>query len=517
MKFVRSFLGICFLFVSLGWIWGCYEKGSREEKFFAYSFGESEVYILHTNDMHGQVRPLVFRRGDRRELFGGWEYLYSCIRRFRREHSSGGEVVFLVDGGDIFQGTPEGNLTRGRMMVDLMNLAGYDAVALGNHEFDYGQGVVESLDRVADFPFVCANIFKKESDSRPFYARPYVILERRGIRVAFLGWITPMVPILVQRSGIEGLRFSSDFSILQRLVDEVRRRGVHLVVLLSHSGYRADVELARRVSGIDVIIGGHSHTLLRRSRMVGKTVIVQVGSRGRYLGRVRFSLRGGRVVERDYSVFSITPKWGKSSEVRELVERYSPEIEKVMSAYVGESRVFLSRRSERGSSILGNFLCDAMRELAGVEVAFQNRFGIRADLPKGRITFREVYQVAPFDNTLVVMELTGEQILRILSRSLHQRACLDVSGLVCYYRSSSRGRGGNRITRVYIQGKPLERRRLYRVVTNSFVAEGGDGYRTFREGRNRRNTYLDHREALRRYIRKRSPIEYKFEQRFREE
>lgn len=437
------------------------------------------IVILHTNDFHGQVLPARDR--------AGLAALAAKIKKLRAEETAKGARVFVVDCGDFFQGTPEGDLSEGRIMVDAYNEIGYDVLCTGNHDYDFGPAVLAALARRARFPFLAANV--RDADDRvPGFLKPKAVFE--DARVEFIGLLTSEMPIVTVERARVGLSFPPEKDVLEKMLPGCRFR----TVVLSHAGHDREMELARS-HPLAAWIGGHTHKKIREQ--CGPTFYSQAGTRGEVVGVVEIG-------ERTTGRFEpVSRAEGEDGNVREIVARYAPEIDRVMNEAIGEVAQDVSREAN-GSSLLGNWLCDVMRRATGAEIAFHNRAGIRADLAKGPVRLRDLYQVSPFGNTLVTMKLTGAQILELLAHAVRKpRFVLEVSGME--YRTD--------LAEVKVGGLPIDREREYLVVTNSFLAKGGDACVVFTRGREVKDTLLNLLEVHKEEVRRNSPVKLTLEPR----
>jgi 5'-nucleotidase/UDP-sugar diphosphatase len=464
------------------------------------------ITILHVNDTHGHILPFLEKAVDPGRPVGGAAWMACMIARERQKNLRG---TLLLSGGDMFQGTALSNVFRGAPVIEIMNALHFDAMAMGNHEFDWGRDTLDRLRTAARFPFLSANILDARGDYLPG-VKPYILLTRKGVKTAVIGITTPETAFTTKPDNVRGLTFLDPKAVLPGTIRKARAEGARLIVVLSHSGLDADMKTAREVPGIHVIVGGHSHTAVKDPVVVNRTIIVQAGCYGFYLGvlNITFDAEQGRItaftrkneLKKTYS--------GKNDpfdpDIAGVVETYHQQIRDRFAAVVGETRADLIRNS-RGESNVGNLICDAMREAAGADIAFQNSGGIRANIPKGKITLEQVYALLPFDNTLIGMELTGRQVLRILEKNTAGGyGILQVSGLRAVY---DRGKpAGERVVKVEVAGRPMEPERLYRIATNDFLAVGGDAYTVFRDGRNIQ--YGDDlRDLFSAYLKKYSPVQ----------
>ncbi|MBI2920457.1 MAG: bifunctional metallophosphatase/5'-nucleotidase [Planctomycetes bacterium] len=452
----------------------------------------AKVVILHTNDLHGRVyaQKATWLDKENPPMVGGFAALASTIRRERAKAWADGATVFVVDAGDWFQGTPEGDLPRGKLVVEWMNLAGYDLATIGNHEFDKGAGTVEDLARIANFPFLGANIRREKTGRRPSWAagsRTYAVGEAK---ITFIGILTTAMRTLVMPEAIEGLRFESEEKTLSWYVEHCSDR---ILIPVTHCGKDRDLELAEKFA-FPVIIGGHSHSGIPNPKpSTTGCYVCQCFAHGTVLGRVDLTIQGKKVVKVSAGHVPVKVADGEDPESVALIAKYAREIGQSMDVVIGDAPEAMTRNAG-GSSPLGNWLCDVMRESTRSQVAFHNRTGIRADLAAGPVRLRDMYTISPFSNTLVTFDLSGADVDSVLEYSIGTSAVfLEVSGLEC--EVDMKAPEGARVTVTKVAAEPWDATRTYRVVTNSFLAAGGDGHTTFRNGKNFVETGVDMLDA----------------------
>jgi len=461
-----------------------------------------KVTILYTNDFHSAFDPIpaYWLKGSPR--LGGAAQLSTLINQIRRREPT----VFLFDTGDMFTGMLS-NLTRGEALMEMMAAMNYDAMAIGNHEFDYGSDNFEKQMYRVPFPVLGANIFYKGTNHR--YSRPYTILERNGVRLGVIGIIGEDARSVALPSGITGLDFMDPIPIVRDLVKELKPQ-VDLIVVLAHQGktgpqqtdaearpevqrdFDEDIRLCGEVEGIDVFVGGHAHRGIEKPFVHPKTgtLIVQTYGYGTRLGYLTLNLRGKKIVSHQGELLKVwsdqlPPDPMIARKIKHYKQLVAPQIGKV----VGKSKSRLVRDYNAESS-LGSFVCDVMREMSGADVAVQNAGGIRADLPQGQVTNGNVLDALPFVNTLVVCEMTGAEIREILEQGLSlERGLIQVSGLRATY--DPKRPIGQRLIDLRIGDQPVDNQETYKVATSSFLAEGGDLYQTFL-----RTKQLDSKRAL---------------------
>lgn len=488
--------------------------------------------IMHTNDVHAAHEPNSAGNG-------GAARQAAVVNQIRGEV----ENTLLVDGGDRFTGTLFHIQWRGQDSAQIMNMIGYDAMTLGNHEFDNGDDILAAFIEALEFPVVTANVDFSQSPDLADMVEPYVVLEVAGEQIGIIGLVTPETEIL-SSPGPE-LVFDYDLvNVTQGIVDELTEQGVDKIILLTHIGYAADVEVAQSVSGVDVVVGGHTNTFLSNSNTgaqgeyptvlestTGEPVlVVQASTQTLYLGRLDVTFDASGVLsewEGDAILLSryITP----DPDVSDLVAGLAEPIAELQNQPVGESAVFLEGdravcRVEECN--LGNLIADAMRLEGDADIAFMNGGGIRDSIDEGEITLGEVLTVQPFGNLISTMQLTGADVIAALENGASQITLndagqvsrdgaagrfLQVSGL--RYTIDPTLEPGSRIVSVEIENEdgsftPIDPEATYDVVTLNFIRTGGDGFSVLAE--NAINPYDNGRvdfEVTLDYIDATSPIE----------
>jgi 2',3'-cyclic-nucleotide 2'-phosphodiesterase (5'-nucleotidase family) len=467
----------------------------------------SRLTIIHTNDLHGHILPEKVPGW--RNRAGGYAVFAAWLKAQREENEKENVPLLLVDAGDIYAGTPEGNLTKGAAIVELMNAVRYDALTTGNHEYDEGFYNLTRLAKQAEFPFLAANVSMKSSGHLPPFARPFIIKDYQGLKIGIVGVVTDETPELTLASSTDRLLFRPPAPVVEFYRNLMEVEGIDLLMVLSHLGLDEDRKLAEEVPGIGLIIGGHSHDLLPRPLRVKKTgtLICQAGCYGKYAGRLDLWIDRERdkIVKYKYSIFTNREgSYPPDLETDRRMEKIEDRVGKKYRETVGMTLSDIPSPKNRESN-LGDMITDAIREKTGTELAFQNPFGIRASLLTGKITLRNVFQTMPFEDKIVTMKLTGAELERLLEQSFTLRkGMLQVSGLRAEFNPRLPER--HRLLSLRIGDDPVEPEKLYSVSAPGFLAEGGDYFSTFTRGREVRDTGIRVREALLDYIRKNTPL-----------
>jgi 2',3'-cyclic-nucleotide 2'-phosphodiesterase (5'-nucleotidase family) len=430
------------------------------------------IRILHWNDFHAQNMPKIYKRHKKTMRLGG----AAVLKAYLEKYGQGKPWVVSVHAGDEFQGTPISTLSRGMSQIEMLNLMRPDVFTLGNHEFDYGRDRLASELKLLKIPVISSNIFDKRTGR--LFVRPYLIKKVDGVRLGFIGVITPDLFGLTLPRNVRDLEILSPEKTVTKYM-HVIRDSVDLIVVVSHMGVRRDKELAARVPGIAVIIGGHSHTVLKQPKIVNGTLICQAGAHGTYLGKLDLwvdTKRDTIVRFNEKLIPMLTDSIQPDPVVAKKVAELEKEVSKKLDVVIAQLKTNWIRGRERAESNIGDWETDAMREAAKTDVAFQNSGGMRKDLYAGPIRKRDFWEINPFGNYLVTFRVTGKELRQILETDVNGKGeFLQVSGLKFTY--DSRRPVGHRVLSVWVHGKPLRDSMTYSVCTNNFLA--AQMYRNF--------------------------------------
>lgn len=483
--------------------------------------GSFKLRVLHTNDTHAHLDNVPRR--------------VSAIKEAR----SGADNTLLLDAGDVFSGTLYFNKFAGQADLDFMNMMGYDAMTFGNHEFDKGPKVLSEFIKKAQFPFVSSNIeFGKESQLKDLFQNkvgksaskaniyPAIITEVNGQKIGIFG-LTTTDTVSLSSPG-ENITFKDYKASAEATVKMLQAEGINKIIAVTHLGYTEDQKLAEEVEGIDIIVGGHSHTKLAKPVVYhensGPTVIVQTGEYGQFLGQldVAFDAKGvltswnGKLTEIDAKDASGKYMIPDDAAAAAKLVQYAEPLAEYKKTVIGKTNVFLD--GERGNvrkqeTNLGNLMADGMRakvqsivkenDVKGY-VTIQNGGGIRASFKAGDITLGDLLTVMPFGNNLSALKMTGQEIIAALENGVSgvesgEGRFPQISGMRFYYDSTKKGekidsvtgqvtQKGERVVKVQVKNSngtysDIDPQGYYIVATNSFMANGGDFYRSMRQAK----------------------------------
>ncbi len=430
-----------FLFLLLSFsINSCYKKDSTEHKKETAKI--ESIVLLHLNDLHANIDA------------------FPKIAAFVNSVRDTCENVFVLSAGDMFSGNAMVDMfdEPGYPVIDLMNLVGFDVTAIGNHEFDYGQANLNLRILQAEFPFICANIDASSATLKQ--PQPYHILKsKNGYEMVILG--------LIETNSKVGDKFipsthpdkvkGCDFPYFKTEIKKYTslKKEDNLFVILSHLGIGSDEKLAQENDEINLIIGGHSHTIVANPQKFNNALVCQAGSSGRYVGVVHLMVKEKQIVSQQAYLRSMDSFSQSDATIQEKVNSYNNS--SVLNKKIGTAIHAISSKDE-----LGSLMTDALTWKYDADFAFQNSGGIRSNFAQGDILMKDVYRNDPFGNEVVVFNLSHYELFTLVKNS--NPGDLKVSGMHITYQQNGY------IALTDYQGNPLEQSKTYKVAMNSYIA-----------------------------------------------
>ena len=495
--------------------------------------------VLHTNDHHGRF----WKNGDGEY---GMAARKTLIDQIRGEVSLSGGQSLLLDGGDVNTGVPESDLQDAVPDFKGMNMLGYDAMAVGNHEFDKPLSTLKMQRDLITFPMLAANIY--EGGKRMF--EPYKVFNLGGLRVGVMGLTTEDTPRMVLPDNVKNIQFRSVIAEARKVLPELRSKA-DIVIAATHMGHyedgkhgtqaQGDVEMARAVKGIDMVVGGHTQNpacmkaenVLDRAYVPGTdcqpdrqngTWIVQAHEWGKYVGRADFGYRNGVLTLLKYSLIpvnlmkSVTAADGKTSKVpytkaiaedQDMLAMLKPyqdfgqqkllvEIGSTDGRIEGDRAVVRSKPASMGV-LIGRALIDKTK----ADFAVVNAGGVRDSFAAGKLTYKDVLKVQPFGNTTVTVDLTGKEVIDYLNAVAKMSAGAGAFG---QFAGIDLVITAGAVTSAAIKGAAVAPARTYRMVINNFIAAGGDGYPKMTDHKSFVDTGFVDADVLRAYVMAKSPL-----------
>lgn len=445
---------------------------------FAQDIETTKITIIHTNDTHARLEGTASELG------------FAKIATLIKEAKAANPNTLVLDAGDTLHGMPIVNISKGENAIKVLETAGYDYMTLGNHDFNYGKERLLELKDMTSIGMLSANILNEKGE---YVFTPYVIKEVGGVKVGIFGLTTPETAYKTSPTNVEGLTFADSIEVSKKMVEELKDK-TDVIIALAHIGLDessviTSKAIAEAVEGIDVIIDGHSHTLLETGNLVNNTLIAQTGNYDQNLGYVNLEVQNGEVVNKTAELLKAgaATETVADADLTKLIDEIKEANKQVFEKVVAKTDIYLDgvRANVRTKETnLGNLSADAVRTAAGADIGLVNGGNIRVDIQPGDITFGKIAELFPFGNTVQVKKITGEDLLAVLEHSVSgypaaQGAFMHVSGLTFVFDPAQPV--GSRVVEVTVGDKALDKAAEYTVAINDFLGIGGDGYEMFKK------------------------------------
>lgn len=462
---------------------------------------EAKITILFTGDRHGHIEPwLGWEEPLHGKTVGGMDRLKTAADQVRTEVGKGN--VLLLDSGDAIGDSFIAAKTKGKAVIELMNLAGYDAMTIGNHEPDFGVHELRQRISEARFPVIAANLFDADGE---LFTKPYVVRTVGGLKVGILGLAYENTPLTTAKKNIEGLQFRDALESARESIASIKADGAELIVALAHGGLGAEKKWAKALPELDVIIGGHSHNRTGDGLTEGKTLLAQAGAHGADLGRLDLVISNGKIVRHRSELIlldnsRIPPDPTIARRMQEILEPYRTEQNRVIARATNpiiraQTMAGHQPRKRSHESPADSLFADILREQTGSDAALLPGVGYGVAIPKGDITFGMLKNLIPHDSKVVTLRLTGAQIRSIVEQALVNTftedpkkkvgGMIQVSGVSFVFQKGIGDHDSARLLHLDVGGKPIDSSRTYKVATNSMLAQGGHNYSVFQQGSDR--------------------------------
>ncbi len=466
------------------------------------------LHIIHINDLHSRIEPIskfdstcTKANDEKGECFGGVARVASKVSELRNQLRAEGKNVLVLDAGDQFQGSLMYTTYKGAAEAEFMEAIGFDAMALGNHEFDDGpEGLAKFLEKVS-FPVISGNLDLSRSNVLRNKVKDHLVLEIGGQKI---GIVSALATDTDETSSPgPSVTFNDEIESLRADVATLSAQGVNKIIALTHVGLRKDLEIGKAVQGLDAIVGGHSHTLLSNTHkgaagpypvMAGTTPVVQAYAYSKYVGLLQLTFDdAGKVIRAEGDTHLLDASVKPDEAISRRIAALAGPIEALKTKVVGQSSEAIDGARDncrQKECAMGNLVADAMLDRVkaqGISIAIQNSGGLRASIDAGDVTMGEVLSVLPFQNTLSTFQISGEQVIAALENGVSQVEAVkgrfpQISGLRFTWTSAIAS-GQGRVQKVQVQENgswvPIVPSKVYGVVTNNYVRNGGDGYKMF--------------------------------------
>lgn len=454
--------------------------------------------IIHMNDTHSKNKEfaIVSKEDGKTNRYGGAARRKTFIDNIKNKNTN----VIIMHAGDTITGSVFSIVYQGMDEVEIMNNLGVNVSTLGNHEFDYGIERLNDIIEKRNFPTISCNV--KVISTGENYIKPYLITNINNISMAIIGVLQSETMNITQ--GLDYIYIEDEIESLKNLINNIPLHATNdIAILLSHAGFDTDKKIAKEIPNIfDIIIGSHTHTVLKEPVIIGNTAIVQAGQYGEYIGTLDIKLKDGKYSLSDYKLNRLDESIEEDMEMSAMINEMQKEADKEFDSQIAILPYALTDENVREKSIaLGNFVSDiAASSQNNIDIALINSGSLRGFLPAGKISLADIYELFPFDNLLILTELKGKDLKNILEFSASRRgegAFLQVSKNA--YLKFDRY---DKITEAYIKGEAIDDNKKYIVAVADYIFNGGEKYvdengkPLFQKGENFIYTGLDIRDLI---------------------
>ncbi len=427
-----------------------------------------KVSILHFNDTHGHLEP-------NNDNLGGAARIASLIEKIKKENTRNGRHTLVLHGGDVISGTMVSFNFKGKAEMDFLNQIGVEAMAVGNHEFDFGQDNLINMDQQSNFPFLSANIIDKRN-GKPFFQAYKIVKYDDGCTISVIGATTEDTPTMAFPKNVSNMEFIDSAAAIKSNMNELNKLS-DLQIALTHLGVRRDIRLAKMVPDIDAVIGGHDHVPISDySRIINETPVCQTPANGTYLGRVDLTFNDGAVTTDRVEAIEINKKAGNSRKTKRLLSKYFKELKTFKKEKVGILAHDLPHGRNGLQTPMGKYVTKVLCEKTGADVGFLNSGGIRSYLKAGVVTQNDIYQVFPFGNHVTTVAIKGNELIELVEAGLERVK----RGRTVYNWSNLEYKENGKTIEVFVDNKPVNPHLTYVLATTDFMAYGGDGATVFK-------------------------------------
>lgn len=472
-------------------------KGKVQEVEKIKSLVRNKIDVISFNDFHGSV------------IESGTSVGAAKLAGYINSHKNNISDVYNfipVSGGDMYQGTAISNLKVGAPVSDMLREIGLEVSAVGNHEFDWDRANIAKWANEGGFTFLSANMVYKANGELVEFADPYKIVERNGVKVGFIGIATPATATQTLPANVEDIEFLDPIETVDKWAPKLRAEGADVIIALTHCPVTQEkdgkitgeaAEIAANAKDVDAVIGAHNHAFVNGK--VNNRPVVQAGNNGKGVSTISFTFDGNKKL---VDLTSETIKFASIQDllpVDETVDKLIKSQEESLKDILKEKVTYIDEALDHTSKSftkLGTIISETMRKVTNSEIALTNGGGIRRGLEKGDVTVGDMYELMPFDNTLVTMDLKGCDIVKAIEHGIAPQGFGwgQFSGVKVWYDEET-----NKITSIRLtDGTPLDMNKYYKVVVNDYMSTGGSNY-DFTAGKNVNETNIVMRDAISKY------------------
>ena len=457
-----------------------------------------ELSIAYVNDVHGYLEPHpeLFYKGGKEiiETAGGYARIASIVNDIRSNNPN----TLLFDGGDSFHGTLPLVQSKGEAIIPILNKLNFSAM-IGHWDFAYGPAQLKKLAGELNYPVLGINVYNEDDT---FFLPPYIITEIENLKIAIIGICSNIIDKTMPKNFSEGLQITDGSKELPIIIQQVKKEGANLVILLSHNGFPQDVEMLLHVPGVDICLSAHTHNRLYEAVKINDTIIIQCGCHGSFLGHLKLNIEQKKIVNYNYKLITIDATVKPNEDIENLVADIMNPFQYLKQEVLGKTEIILHRYNTIGSA-MDDLLLSAIKSISNAEIAFSNGWRYGVPVAVGAITKWDLYNIIPMDPEVSTVELTGEEIIKMLEENLERTFSADAMKQIGGYIKRCLGLHvkmrienpkGYRIQQIFIGDDPLVKEKIYKA---AFVTMQGVPEKL---GTNRQNLSVKAVDAMVEYL-----------------
>ncbi|KXG42941.1 bifunctional metallophosphatase/5'-nucleotidase [Tepidibacillus decaturensis] len=459
-----------------------------------------QLTIIQQNDSHSHIEPHwegFYGREIRYDMTGGFARIAQYVKQQREKNPN----LLFIDNGDLFHGTGPALLSKGETLIPVVSNLGLDAWVPGNWDYAYGPKQLQNLANRLPFSTIACNVFDSVHGIPLFL--PYIVKEMQGLKVGMIGLTFPYEDQTMPPSFSEGLSFTLGLEVLPKYIEHLRtKEKVDLVILIEHIGLPLSQKLATLVTGIDVILSGHSHDRIKRPMKINNTLIIQSGSHASFLGQLDLKISNGKIIDYTHQLIPLlTDQFEEDPLIKELVDQAIIPYQNLQENVVGKTTIPLHRMFLLETP-MDHFITDAYMHHINADISFSHGWRYGVPVLPGSITMKDIWQIIPSNPELFTVEVEGRELMQILEKNLTSVYASDPFQQMGGYILRSTGLyiafkpyngEGNRIEYVEVNGEPLKLDKSYKII--------GAGQQDFRElGSRRKFLGIKSHDAIVQYL-----------------
>jgi sulfur-oxidizing protein SoxB len=458
-----------------------------------------KLSIAYINDVHGYLEPHpeLFYQGGKEivSTAGGYSRIASIVKDIRNKNPN----TLLFDGGDTFHGTLPLVQSKGEAILPILNKMGFSAM-VGHWDFAYGPAQLKKLAGELNYPVLGINVYNE--DDNTLFLPPYLIVDVEDLKIAVIGICSNIIDKTMPKHFSEGLKITDGSKELPIFIQKVKDEGANLIILLSHNGFPQDVDMISRVDGVDICLSAHTHNRLYEAVNINDTIVIQCGCHGSFVGNLELNIEQNKIVGYKYELITVDKRVKPNKEIENLVTGIMKPFQYLMQEELGNSEIVLHRYNTIAST-MDDLLLSAIKTIGNAEIAFSNGWRYGVPVAVGAITKWDLYNIIPMNPYVSTVELTGEEILKMLEENLERtfsaKPMKQMGGYIkrcmgIHVKMRIENPKGHRIQQIFIGDDVLikEKKYLAAFVTMQGVPE--------KLGSNRQNLTIKAVEAMEAYL-----------------